>query len=323
MTTLQLELASEKDILTILRQTRSIWSGGLSADKYIESIHNQRAQPWAKKNLRSLLLRSDNEICASLKFYSISMQGRSKTFAREFNLAGLGAIYTMIKYRRQGIGSNLVRAAIDLAKKEKRDGLLLFSDIEPDFYANLGFVDLGSYNFDIQTDKIRQEQPFTANLVDLDSKYLPAVSLSYNRWLARRQYGCQRNSLFWNYKVAREKFFQEFSGKEWPGIKLLTQASADDDFRAYALIESSSTTLRVLEVAATERELDLLWQQIVALAHHKGLKRIRGFEGIATGQMKFPLVKRDWAVPMLLPLNTALERWLDVETCPFLELDHF
>ena len=314
MTTLQLEEANTSDILKILRETRTIWSGGLSPDKCIQSIHNQLTHPWGKKHLRYLLLRSGNEIVASLKFYSICITSRAKTF----NFAGLGAIYTMERYRNQGYGAKLVRAATDLAKEQKLDGLLLFSDIDAGFYANLDFLELSNLNFELAP---KAACDFTAHVNALKTEYVPSLSLSYDRFLSRRSYGCRRSDIFWRYKIHRENFFHNFSEKEWPGIQLVTLADPTEPFTSYALIETSSTTQRVLEVVGSETQL---WDQLIALAHQKGLNRVRGFESsLPPDSIKCQLVEREWAIPMILPLNSETKKWLTAQPCPLLELDHF
>jgi predicted N-acetyltransferase YhbS len=313
MTTLQLAEANNSDILQIQRETRKIWSGGLSFDKCIQSIHNQTTHPWGRKHLRYLLLKSGSEIVASLKFYSICISSKNKTY----NLAGLGAIYTMLQHRNQGVASKLVRSSIELAQKEGLDGLLLFSDIDPDFYEKLDFVDLGSYNFELRPEG---GSNFYAHLNKLEKMHIPWLLLSYNRFLARRSYGCQRSELFWRYKIDRENFFHSFSGSEWPGIKLLTLADPESGFSSYALIENSSKAIRVLEVVGDETDI---WGQILALAKKLEIPKICGFEGSAPLVKGARLVERTWANPMLLPLNPAVQNWLDAQPCPLLELDHF
>lgn len=313
MTTLQLEEASSSDILKIQRETRKIWSGGLSFDKCIQSMHNQTTHPWGKKHLRYLLLKSGSEILASLKFYSICISSRNKIF----NLAGLGAIYTMIQHRNQGVASKLVRSSVELAQEEGLSGLLLFSDIDPDFYEKLGFIDLGSYNFELSP---QCDSHFDAHLTKLEKAHIPWLSLSYNRFLARRSYGCTRSELFWRYKIDRENFFHRFSSHEWPGIKLLTLDDPSIGFTSYALIENSSKAMRVLEIVGGE---EALWAQIIALSQKLEIPKICGFEGSAPLVKGAKLVERPWANPMLLPLNRTVENWLEAQPCPLLEMDHF
>lgn len=316
MTTLQLEAANVSDIAAILQETRTIWSGGLTADKYIHSVHHQLTHPWGQKHLRYLLLRSANEIVASLKFYSICISSRGQIY----NFAGLGAIYTMAEHRRLGFGAMLVKSAIELAQEKQLDGLLLFSDIDPEFYSALGFFDLGGYNFELDTGNTTNFNSFTTAL---KQEHVTSLSRSYNRWLSRRSYGCPRSDLFWTYKVARENYFHNFSEKEWPGLQLLTLRSPNEQFDSYGLIEASSTTLRVLEVVGSEGDQEQLWDQIMAFAGNRGISRIRGFEGAAPAKKRFTLVERPWATPMILPLTAGVENWLEVDPCPLLELDHF
>lgn len=313
MTTLQLQQATNSDILKIQRETRKIWSGGLSFDKCIQSIHNQITHPWGRKHMRYLLLKSGSEIVGSLKFYSIPISSKNKTF----NLAGLGAIYTMIKHRNKGVASNLVKSAVELAQKEELDGLLLYSDIDPDFYEKLGFVDLGSYNFETHPNS---GSNFDAYITALSNEHIPWLSLSYSRFLSRRNYGCKRSDLFWRYKIARENFFHSFSSDEWPGIKLITLDNPQNGFNSYSLIENSSKALRILEIVGDE---EALWTQIIALAQKLEIPKVCGFEGSAPLVKGARLVERKWANPMLLPLNPLTQNWLEAEPCPLLELDHF
>lgn len=312
MTTLQLEQANNQDILKILRQTRTIWSGGLSFDKFMQAVQHQLAHPWGKKNVRYFLLKSGSTIVANLKLYSICISSRGK----DFKVGGIGAVYTMAEHRHQGFAKKLIQHVIELARNENLDGLLLYSDIDPDFYSRLGFIELGCYNFEVSPET---NSSFDAQITSLQEEHVPSLLRSYNRFLSRRQYGCRRSELFWRYKIAREKFFHKFSADEWPGIQLLTLDSAENGFTSYGLIENSSKAIRVLEIVGDEAQV---WTQIVAFAGKTGLKTIRGFEGSASPP-KAQLVHRDWAAPMLLPISPTVENWLEAQPCPLLELDHF
>ncbi|MBX9880120.1 MAG: GNAT family N-acetyltransferase [Candidatus Obscuribacterales bacterium] len=313
MTTLQLEQANNQDILKIVRQTRTIWSGGLRRDKFIQLVQHQLTHPWGKKHVRYFLLRSGSTIVASLKLYSICISHKGK----DFQLGGIGAVYTMAEHRQQGFAGTLIQRVIELARQENMDGLLLYSDIGPVFYTHLGFIELGSYNFESTPET---DSTFGAQVTPLQEEHIPSLSRSYNRFLSRRQFGCQRSELFWRYKIAREQFFHTFAASEWPGVQLLTLDNATNGFTSYALIENSSKALRVLEIVGDEAQI---WSQVVAYASKNGLIKIRGFEGSAGQQKCAQLVDRDWAAPMLLPLNPAVENWLDAQPCPLLELDHF
>ncbi|HEY9712794.1 MAG TPA: GNAT family N-acetyltransferase, partial [Chroococcales cyanobacterium] len=135
--------ADWSDILTVLRETYYIWSPGLSRELYQHYIWRQLSHPWARRNFRFMVLKYDHRVVASCKLYRLQMTSRGKIF----DFTGVGSVYTQERFRNNGFATRLVNAVLDLSLSENRDGLILYSDIDPEFYEQFGFIEFGSAEF--------------------------------------------------------------------------------------------------------------------------------------------------------------------------------
>ena len=85
---MKLETAEWQTLLPVFRETFKIWSPGLSRQDYLEYQFKQANHPWARRNLRHLILRDQDKIVSSLKMSTIELQTRGQTF----RLAQAGAL---------------------------------------------------------------------------------------------------------------------------------------------------------------------------------------------------------------------------------------
>jgi GNAT superfamily N-acetyltransferase len=302
-----LETASWNDILPILRTNFRIWSPGLSQSDYRHYIWSQLHSPWSRRNLRYIILRVAGETRASCKTYEISVRSRSQTFS----FAVLGAIFTPEKFRGQGFATDLIEGLIDRFQEQSLDGILLYSDIDPEFYESLGFDKMGSSEFliNLPEDKQKSETSRQSEYINglcreykslvpnksndnganssgtchldpgLESQMIAEMTRCHSRWLRRQPFGIERTEDYFDYKLGRERFIAAHSKLGWPDITLTTVNFANSDF-GYALTECSGITMRVLEVIGSENANKLLWRHLYDRAVASGIKRMRGWESI-------------------------------------------
>ncbi len=167
------------------------------------------------------------------------------------------------------------------------------------------------------------------------------TALHYRRWLRYQPFGVHRSNDYWHYKISREHFLHAKSELSWPALEL-SKLELDKKIQGYAITECGGSTIRVLEVVGDEQGRMLLWQSLVERALVSGFQRIRGWESVIRDfgpnyklnelltttsgcEQKFAdlhYTERDWGLCMMLPLNSQIDDWLDVNPCPMLELDH-
>lgn len=315
-----LQSAQWWEILPILRQTHRIWSTGLNGSIYNDYIRLQTTLPWARSNFRYLTYRHRGEIVSSCKLYSVQLSARGKLY----KLAGVGAVFTQFEHQGLGYGSKLIKAVTKYAKQNNYDGLLLYSEIEAEFYQRLGFELMGCDNFSLSVDHLNSSQiaDVVAETAPLEVNHLDWICRHYQRWLARQPFGYYRNRQYLAFRLARESYLHQFSSLAWPQLEILKLDSAETG-QGYAIFEFADKTLRVLEAVCLPQYQEQLWNQLLTVAQNRQAKYVRGWESVKPQELALKSYQRHWGWPMLLPLNPEINPWRDIQPCPLLELDHF
>lgn len=326
-----LDTADWSDILEVLHETFQIWSPGLDRQTYYHYIWRQVSHPWARKHYRFLVYRQGGKPVASLKLYSVDLIRRSSVY----HFAGLGALYTQESFRSLGYASRLLAETIERSRSDGCAGLVLFSDIGPNFYGKFGFQALGCNDFlvsmpDAPAEKLPSlPEPELASFLALQPQVCPVelehidwLERHYRQWLRRQPFGFARSDQYWSFKLSRELYLNQESRWSWPRIEVVSVGSGPLD-AGYALIEYSARTLRILEIIGPEASRTLAWQNLFSLALKRGARRIRAWEGLyPEGARHLKLSPREWGCPMILPLRKEVESWVDIRPCPILELDY-
>jgi len=140
------DLVSAEGILLnqILDATHNLWHEGLSRHAYGRYFAAQLATSWGRAHLHRTALVDGDEVLASAKLYDLTGVSDRQTI----RVAGLGAVFTQPAHRGRGAARELLTRMLDRAAAAGADVALLFSEIDPEYYARLGFqtvptVDLG------------------------------------------------------------------------------------------------------------------------------------------------------------------------------------
>jgi|AGTN01.2.fsa_nt_gi Predicted acetyltransferase len=157
---MKLEPADWQTLLPVFRETFKIWSPGLSRRDYLEYQLKQANHPWARRNLRHLTLKRSGRVVSSMKFSTIELQARGLSY----KLAGIGAVYTQLDCRHMGYASELMEAAVELAESENYQGMILFSDIDCEFYARFGFEEIGAADLLIHLPFLKGKPAFPSHI---------------------------------------------------------------------------------------------------------------------------------------------------------------
>ncbi len=335
---MMLQKAEWYEIEQILRETYDIWSPGLSRDQYKEYIFRQMSHPWARQHFEYLILRNESGLpFSSLKYYRISLTNAGQVY----DFVGLGAIYSQRKFRKQGYGKRIIELSIEKAVAENRQGLMLFSDIDPKYYQQFGFVDLGNKKFYIElANGPAIKSQAVVERLELRPEVLDKLYRYYRRWLCSQAFGVVRSPTYWHFKLWRERFLFQHSRLAWPAMELVSINRKQDD-SGYCLIEYGGSLLRILEMAASQSALPELWQAVIQRAQELQIRRISGWEsilshlgpGFSLRQLttlapvapycrSISFVEKTCGRCMILPLTPAVSNWISARPTPLLELDH-
>lgn len=324
------------EINEVLKANYSIWSPGLDLAKYRHYQWWQLHSAWGRKNLRYYgYFSNSGELLASCKRYRFVFQSRGLSYL----LAGVGAVFVPESNRGHSYGLQMLNSLAELCSEENYDAMLLNSDIDPDYYERLGYepFDASSFTVDLSDEWLTKSICHLDSLKNggCDESYvvraiqesdLAEMCKHHRRWLASVEYGMIRSEDYWNFKLGRERYLFEHSRLNWPKMEIITANYGQ--FRAgYALIEQSGPYMRVLEVLADADITRSLWSQILRLAQRRRASRLRGWLQFAPSIKGLSYHQRDWALPMINPLNEGsadkLLSWTEIFPCRLMELDHF
>ncbi len=318
---MQLRLAERADFIQIAKDVYDLWSAGLTRDSHRYFLNCAYYQPWSKRNHFRLVGKDEDKVAASCKVVQLPLAHRGT----HFKILGLGAIFTSIEYRGQGLATNLVESIIDKSRQEKVDGILLFSDIDRRFYADCGFVDLG--NLDVEIDNSFysiSDHVFTASHGDwattnnsqIENRYIHVgaqteprfhfssfspwledleireVVACYSRWLARQPYGIVRTHNYFTFQLARHIFIANYSKNNKPKL-CFTILKDKQTIVGYAICEHSKDHLRILEVIGSDAARAQLWHNLIEQAQQIGLRRSCGFESISRDFVPYQRLEED------------------------------
>ncbi len=323
-------LADWSDILTVLRESYLIWSPGLRKDEYQEYIWRQINHPWARRNYKFFVLKHKSVVVASCKLYTVNLLHRGKSYL----FGGIGAIYVMKAARGNGYSRELVKNTVEYCFSNDYHGTLLFSDIDPEFYERLGFIEFGAADFSAHLPKnpvITEYAPMEVNHVVATD--VPTMAAIYSKWQRAQPFAFQRTELYLNYKLGRERYLAEHSTLAWPPLEI-TYAIENDVKTGYALTERGGKNLRILEVVGPESARRQLWNTLVENAILHRMHKIRGWESVTTdlfpsfrlesmlgnhlteSRVFTPLhsTERTWGRPMFMPFPVQFSNWTTSDT---------
>jgi predicted N-acetyltransferase YhbS len=127
--------ATESVFQQIYDETWPIWSEGLSRAAYERYNRAQMATPWGKTHLDRLALVDGQTLLASGKRYRLIV----RLHGVEAPCLGIGAVFTPPALRGRGHAAALIHAMLEEAENDGAHYALLFSEIDPAYYARLGF----------------------------------------------------------------------------------------------------------------------------------------------------------------------------------------
>src|SRR6185437_6823643 len=139
-------------IIAVTKKNHALWGSDRPLPAYTDYVLRQ-LDTAGPEILRYVgLADAKGRLVGSIKRYGLLLREGSGPPLRT---AGIGAVFTAPEARGQGVASTLVQAVLDEARDLGYAAALLYTDIDPAFYARLGFVPLSpTRSFSIPTEAL-------------------------------------------------------------------------------------------------------------------------------------------------------------------------
>jgi len=177
----------------VLPLTEPLWAQGRSFDAYASQTLELAQTPYGRRHFRTLALSDGTaDMLASFKRYERDARiGNTRLRAM-----GIGAVFTPEEHRGHGYATAMLALAMDEARRSGLDFAYLFTDIHPQFYKDLGFVELPSRSISVRADNMQGARIGAQPLSDRDWS---AVRKCFDNCDALRQFGFVRSPVVWDW----------------------------------------------------------------------------------------------------------------------------
>jgi predicted N-acetyltransferase YhbS len=190
----------------ILDESYDIWGEGLTRQAYGRYNAAQLRTEWGRAHLDRVALvdaGAGRRVLATAKRYDLT----ARLDAARCRVLGIGAVFTPPAARRQGHARRLVEM---LMAQAARDGValaLLFSEIDPDYYARLGFAPIQTPALELAIAPGRRGVP-ALPMVPMrsgDDRDLPKIAEIAARVVEGYRFGLERPAAFVQYGLTKKR----------------------------------------------------------------------------------------------------------------------
>ncbi len=302
-----LRRADDREIEAVSRESHALWGAGLDIDGYIGLWSDLRATRWGSRWFEHLVWRGDEGILSSLKLY----RPLARVHGRDVRVAGIGAVFTPVALRRHGHAAAMIREVIEQARVRGDGVSLLFSDIDAEYYAALGFRLLPSS--ESWGRLARHSGAAGVRFRPMTPEDLDEVRRMHDEAAASREFAVVRDRDLWEFLIARARgFYSRFDGSDLSGRYRI--AMVDGRIAGYLIAVEGHGQWVVREVGAAGADLGLMADILragSADAYSLGIRQVYGWfprDLIALlPEWKIRSEPRRHALPMVLALDPRLD----------------
>ena len=307
---LDIHLASHEEMVAAHRNVFDIWSKGMPLDEHVHHRLNSPSHVRARWFVGTL----GGRVVTSLGCYPVSFW----ILGEELPGIAIGSVYTLTEFRGCGFAPRLLDW-VERYERERQAALsVLYSDIDPDYYARLGYVKCPAYEGWREPKSVPTDTNSKSRLVVFSPmKHLPAMMRLYESYHSAAPLAFARGADYWTMllqKFADDRFYAlENQSGNWDG---------------YARIGVKGSAWRITDFALADQSDELadeLYAALFHLAAHGGAERFGGWlpDGAVTRKY-WELAPRKTEITMVKPLAWSRELGdeLIASTSRFCELDH-
>lgn len=218
---------------SILRQiydeTWPIWGEGLSLPGYERYNRAQMATPWGKTHLGRVALLDGDTLLASAKQYVLTLQ----LDGTEASCLGIGAVFTPPALRGRGHAAALIEMMIAEAESEGVQYALLFSEIDPAYYARLGFEPVPVVEATLQLKTQKREGAPAVLMRDGGDRDIDNIVAMHAARAVNYSFALRRSSDYARYAISKKRLLAA-SGP--PGLRTVEFFITEEGGNAVAYV---------------------------------------------------------------------------------------
>ncbi|HUN28266.1 MAG TPA: GNAT family N-acetyltransferase [Alphaproteobacteria bacterium] len=289
----------------VLPHTAELWAGERTPERYVAQTAEIARCGYGRRHYRTVGLYDGKRLLASFKRYERTVRVGSERLRG----VGIGAVFTPAAQRGRGYASAMLAMELDRSLSEGVDFAFLFSDIRPEFYAELGFVAMPSRSLSLRADALPRSRVEVSGLHDRD---WVGVQRCFELGERHRTWAFVRTPLVWEWLRLRMRHGSEHPdsietnlvvrrGRAIAAYVLGARAPQHDAFilDEFGFVDAQSAALipALLRGAAGD------------------LRRVTGWLPPETMRDALPSAavrKRAKAIFMAAPLTPAAKRWVKV-----------
>lgn len=298
------ELSAQHYAQHVLPLTQPLWGHGRTLDVYREQTTQLAQTAYGRKSYRTMALTGDGAMLASFKRY----ERDARVAQQRLRAVGIGAVFTPEEFRGRGFASAMLAMALDQARAQSADFAFLFSDIHPQFYKEIGFLELPSRSISVRADSLGFARISAQPIAQRDWS---AVRACFDAMESERSFGLLRTPAVWNWMRAR-----------------IEHQGARQDAQAVNLAVRKGTAIAAYVLGQREPRHDAYVLDEFAYASESGrtlipallrcaagdLRRIAGWLPPAPARSVLPrgsVRKRSDAILMIAPLSAGGTRFVE------------
>ncbi|MEX0676819.1 MAG: GNAT family N-acetyltransferase [Pirellulales bacterium] len=307
---LDIHAASPDELIAAHRNVFDIWSKGLSLEEHVRYRLNSPKHHLAAWYVACV----DGRVVVSLGAYPLRFRIRGE----EVPGIAIGSVYTLAEFRRRGFARQLLAWVEHQSRKKGAAISLLYSDIRPDYYANMGYILCPSFEGWRDPRGISPPDVMTHRLVEIPAaSHLDELANLYSCYHGAAPLSIARDAPYWNALLQRfedDRFFALTDERgQWKGYVRLGRKDSSWRITDYALADQSSALAEKLYAAT------------ISLAVENGAQRVGGWlPEVPAAREVFELAPRQTEITMIKSLSP--EHPFDDEqvasTSRFCEIDH-
>jgi GNAT superfamily N-acetyltransferase len=287
----------------VLPLSAELWGNGRSQSRYVEHVGEIARCGYGRRHYRTVGLYDGEQLLASFKRYERTLRAGSQ----RLRATGVGAVFTAPELRGRGYASAMLAMELDRSLADGIDFAFLFSDIRPQFYAQLGFVALPSRSMSLRADGLPTTRVEVARL---DSRDWVGVARCFDLGERHRSWAFVRTPLVWEWLRLRMRH-----GSEHPdSVETNLVVRRGRAIAAYVLgARAPQHDAYILdEFGFADAEAAKLVPALLRSAAGD-LQRVTGWLPVESTRDVLPRLsvrRRSKSVFMVAPLSPAAKRWV-------------
>lgn len=298
------EIPAQRYAREVLPLTSELWRGRRTFDEYVAQTLELAGSRYGHRHFRTIGLYDGVKLVASLKRY----ERGARDGTRKLAAIGFGAVFTPPEYRGRGYASAMLASALDAARAEGYDVAYLFSDIHPQFYAELGFRELPSRTIRVRADSLTGRR---LPIVALAAGDLAAVRRCFDACDRSRAASFTRSLSLWEWIAMRARRGSEHRTGQTTHLMVRRGGSVHAYVIGVRVPERDAYVVDEFGFAGRGAAEDLSGLLRAAAGD---LRRITGWLPPSCTRQALPagvVRKRKQAILMMTPLSTNGRRFVD------------